>query len=154
MDAKEALVRNNFAPPKRTRSHQVYVPTDQDRKIAYSYSAYGATREDIANVLGVCINTVVNHFEEELEVGRSTAKTKIAQKLYNIAIGRDAVINEDGEVIAPEIKPNLSALIFLAKTRLGWKETAVIEQNLQVSAGVKIYLPDNGMRAEEDRDGE
>lgn len=153
MDPKEAIKRNEYKKPRAYTPRNVE-PTDQDKKIVYSYAAYGATNEDIAAILGMDNKTLTKRFPEELLSGRATAKNTIAQRLYNIAIGKDAIIHPDTkEVIAPAIKPNLSALIFLAKTRLGWKETAVLEQNVQVqSAGVQIYLPDNGMRCEDDKD--
>lgn len=150
MDAREAIRRNNFEKPKRIRWEPP--ATDQEKKIAYSYSAYGATQEDIATALGMDFKTLTKYFGPELEAGRATAKNTIAQKLYQVAIGRDPIIDpETGQEIAPAIKPNLSALIFLAKTRLGWKETQVVEQSVEMkSGGVQIYLPDNGMRCSEE----
>lgn len=145
--------KNNFVKPKRVRWEPP--ATDQEKKIAYSYAAYGATQEDIATALNMDFKTLTKYFKEELEAGRATAKNTIAQKLYQIAIGRDSIIDpETGQELAPPIKPNLSALIFLAKTRLGWKETQVVEQSVDVkSGGVQIYLPDNGMRCSEDSNG-
>lgn len=153
VDAQEAIKRNEYKKP-RPYTRRNAIPTDQDKKIVYSYAAYGATNEDIAAILGMDNKTLTKRFPEELISGRATAKNTIAQRLYVIAIGKDAVIHPDtNQVIAAAIKPNLSALIFLAKTRLGWKETAVLEQNVQVqSPGVQIYLPDNGMRCEGDNE--
>ena len=152
VDPKEAVKRNDYKPPKRT-GPKGYEKTDKDSTIVYSYAAYGATNEDIAAILGMDNKTLTKYFPEELLSGRATAKNTIAQRLYNIAIGKDAVINpKTKEVIAPPVKPNLSALIFLAKTRLGWKETNVLEQNVQVQSGVKIYLPENGMKCEGEAD--
>ena len=148
MDPKEAIKRNDYKPPRK-RIASKYEKTDKDATIVYSYAAYGATNEDIAAILGMDNKTLTTHFPEELLSGRATAKNTIAQRLYNIAIGKEAVIHPDtNQVIAPPVKPNLSALIFLAKTRLGWKETAVLEQNVQVqqTSGVTNYIPDNGMR--------
>jgi transcriptional regulator with XRE-family HTH domain len=153
VDAREAIRRNNFEKPKK--KNWKAPPTDQDRKIAYSYSAYGATQEDIATALGMDFKTLTKYFKEELEAGRATAKNTIAQKIYQVAVGRDAITDpETGQELAPAVKPNLSALIFLAKTRLGWKETQVVEQSVEMkSGGVQIYLPDNGMRCSEDING-
>ena len=152
VDSREAIRRNKFVAPKRTRWKGP--PTDQEKKIAYSYAAYGGTNEDIAAALGMDNKTLTLYFEHELVSGRATAKNKIAEKLYQIAVGRDQIIDpKSGNEIAPAIKPNLSALIFLAKTRLGWKETATLEGSVELkSSGVQIYLPDNGMRCEEDKD--
>lgn len=150
MDPQEVIRRNNFEKPKY---YNEYVPTEKDRKIVYSYAAYGATTQDIAAALGINWKTVDKYFEEELKSGRAVAKNTIAQRIYQIAIGREAIIDPDSkQIIAPPIKPNLSALIFLAKVRLGWKETQVLESSVEMkSTGVKIYLPDNGMRCEEDK---
>ena len=149
VDPKEAIKRNDYQPPKRIAYR--YEVNKKDRDIAYSYAAYGGTNEDIAAVLGMDNKTLTKYYGKEITEGRATAKNTIAQRLYNIAVGREAVIDKDtNEILSPPVKPNLSALIFLAKTRLGWKETAVLEQNVQVQSGVQIYLPDNGMRCEEE----
>ena len=150
VDPKEALKRNGHQPPTRHRIGKDG-PPDKDKAIAYSYAAYGATDEDIAAVLGMDNKTLVKHFKEELRSGRATAKNTIAQRLYNIAVGKDEIRDpETKEIIVKEVKPNLSALIFLAKTRLGWRETQVIEQTVDMKSGVQIYLPDNGMRCEDE----
>lgn len=149
-----AIKRNDYKPPRK-RIALKYIENERDRNIAYSYSAYGATNEDIAAVLGMDNKTLTKFYSEQLTAGRATAKNTIAQRLYNIAVGKEAVIDpETHEIISPPVKPNLSALIFLAKTRLGWKETAVLEQNVQVQqSAVQIYLPDNGMKCEEGNNG-
>lgn len=151
MDPQEAIRRNRYKLPRnRTRKNVAkrYEKTDKDANIVYSYSAYGATNEDIAAILGMDNKTLTKYFPEELKSGRATAKGKIAQRLYNIGVGKEAVLDpETKEVIVPAVAPNLTALIFLAKTRLGWKETQIVEQNVDLkSSGVKIYLPDNGMK--------
>lgn len=122
-------------------------PTDQERQIIYSYACYGASDEDIRTIMGMANETLYRHFSEELKEGRATAKSKIAQRLYQIAIGKDEMKNDKGEVIQEARKPNLSALIFLAKTRLGWREVQVIESN-EIKTNVQIYIPDNGMKSE------
>lgn len=150
-DPKEVLRRNNFEKPKRV-PHNLYKVKESDRKIVYSYAAYGATNEDIASALGIDNKTVTKYFNEELVTGRAVAKNTIAQRIYQIAIGREAMYDpETREELSPAIRPNLAALIFLAKTRLGWKETQIIEQNLEVQSGVQIYLPDNGMKVFESK---
>src|SRR5690606_30686622 len=117
-------------------------PTDQERKIVYSYSCYGATDEDICTVLRMGITSLHKYLSEELKEGRANAKSKNAQRLYQIAVGADEMKNDKGEVIRKERRPNLSALIFLAKTRLGWKETQIIESN-ELKTSVQIFIPHN-----------
>ena len=146
-EPRDVIRRNNFEKPKKKRYNE-YNPTDSDGKIVYSYAAYGATNEDIAAALGLDNKTVTKYYPEELLSGRATAKNKIAQRLYQMAVGRDPIYDpETKELIDEGVRPNLGALIFLAKTRLGWKETHVVEQNVDFKPqGVSIYLPDNGMR--------
>ncbi len=152
-DPKEAIKRNNYKPPRK-RGRPRYEAKEQDGNIVYSYSAYGATNEDIAAVLGIDNKTLTKYYAKELQSGRATAKNTIAQRLYNIAVGKEPIKDEKtGKILVEGVRPNLSALIFLAKTRLGWKETQIVEQNVEMkSSGVQIYLPDNGMRFEEGKD--
>src|SRR5260221_14613500 len=56
VDAREAIRRNKFEKPKRVRWEPP--ATDQEKKIAYSYSAYGATQEDIATALRMDFKTL------------------------------------------------------------------------------------------------
>ena len=144
MDCKEALQRNKFKAPTNPHGWNP-PPTEQELKIVYSYAAYGATNIDIANVLGMSQTTLQKYFKHELDTGRATAKNTIAQRLYQIAVGKEAIVSETGEILVLPVKPNLAALIFLAKTRLGWKETQVVESH-EMTSGVTIYLPDNGMK--------
>lgn len=109
-------------------------PSDQDRNHVYSYALYGASDDDIALVMEMSDWTLKTHFREELTKGRIDAKAKIGQRLYRFAVGDD---HPDGQ------RPNLTALIFLAKTRCGYKEVQVTE-NVQINENVQIYIPDNG----------
>jgi hypothetical protein len=117
-------------------------PTDQEREIVYSYACFGATDEDIGTVLKMGHSSLHKWFSEELKEGRANAKSKIAQRLYQVAIGAEEMKDKTGKVIRQERKPNLSALIFLAKTRLGWKETQIIESN-ELKTSVQILIPHN-----------
>lgn len=144
------MKRNNYKKPRRLGIKK-HIRNDRDANIVYSYSAYGATLEDIASILGMDDKTVTKYYKEELVSGKCTANGKIAQRLYNMAIGKDPVVDpETNTVIAEGSPPNLIALIFLAKTRLGWRETKVLEQTVDMkTSGVQIYLPDNGMTSED-----
>ena len=125
------------------RPHWSGPPTEQERKIIYSYACYGATDEDIRTIMGMSNESLYRYFSEELHEGRSNARSKIAQRLYQIAIGFEEVKDDEGNVVKEAKKPNLSALIFLAKTRLGWKETQIIESN-EIKTSVQIFIPHNG----------
>lgn len=147
----EAVRQDKFERKNRQKNLQ---PTEQEKKIVYSYAVYGGTDEDIAEIMGMNRKTLVKYFSEQLNSGRASAKNKIAQRIYMIAVGKDEIKNPDtGKVESKEVKPNLSALIFLAKVRLGWRETQFIESTVDMKPqGVQIYLPDNGMKAEKVKD--
>jgi len=108
--------------------------TDKERNQVYTYALYGATDEDISLVMEMSDFALKTNFRDELTKGRIDAKAKIGQRLYRFAVGDDG---EGGR------RPNLTALIFLAKTRCGYKETSVVE-NVHVGENIQIYLPDNG----------
>jgi len=92
--------------------------------------------------------TLQNNFALELMEGRIKSKAKIGEKLYNIAVGFEYMeeeVDRQGNVhlVKKKCPPNLTALIFLAKVRLGWKETQVVE-NVTKKTQTVLYLPDNG----------
>jgi hypothetical protein len=152
VDSRQALLRNEGESPYRKRQRLngkkvAYKQNRDDANIVYSYATYGATLDDIACVMGISKDRIQKYYSKDLMAGRSTANTKIAQSIYTIGIGREAVFDEQGNEIKKELKPNLTALIFLAKIRLGWHEVSIVEQTVGVKpAGVQIYLPDNGMK--------
>lgn len=129
------------------RAPYVGPPTEQERRIIYSYACYGATDQDIRTIMGMSNETLYKYFYDELKEGRAQANSKIAQRLYQIAVGRDEMKNDNGQIVQEPKTPNLSALIFLAKVRLGWNEVQVIESK-EIKTSVQIYIPDNGMKAD------
>jgi len=113
-------------------------PTDKERNQIYTYALYGTTDPDIATVMEMSEHSLRKYFREELDKGRIDAKARIGQRLYQFAVGD----NEKDPNIRNPRKPNLTALIFLAKTRCGYKEVSV-QENINITDAVQIYLPDN-----------
>lgn len=95
-------------PIKKTRKK--FIPTDQDRELVIGLRAIGATHQRIGEVLGISHDTLTRHFPHELEIGYDELRGQIASKLFQMAL--------DGDV---------TCLIFLAKTRLGWTEKNYVE---------------------------
>ena len=114
-------------------------PSDKERNQVYTYALYGATDDDIALVMEMSDWTLKTHFRDELSKGRIDAKAKIGERLYRFAVGDNP---NDPNIENPR-QPNLTALIFLAKTRCGYKEVQVNE-NINIGENISIYLPDNG----------
>lgn len=83
-------------------------PTAETRKQVTLLAAVGARHEDIASKLGISADTLVRHYQAELDAGRIDANARVAQTLYQQALAG-----------------NTAAMIFWLKARAGWRETQV-----------------------------
>ena len=101
------------------RAHQ---PDPVTRRQVEAMAACGVPEADIGKVIGIDPKTLRKHYRVELDTGGIRASTRIAQSLYNKALGDGA--------------QSVTAAIFWLKTRAHWKETNVHE----VSGPVKIEL--------------
>jgi len=90
--------------------------TDIMRKQVETQSGFGVPQEQIAAMIGCSVETLVKHFPNEVLTGKGKANTKIAQTLYNKAVGGDT-----------------SALIFWAKTQMKWSEQIEVKQEINVN---------------------
>lgn len=82
----------------------------KEAEVARALAQYGVPHEDIAATLGMCVETMQRLYSHELVKGRAAANAKIGKRLFEKAMSGDT-----------------SALIFWAKTRMGWKETQKVE---------------------------
>lgn len=92
-----------------------YVPTGHDRAQVRAMTAFGTSPADIAMVLGINLCTLHRKFRRELATASVEANAKVGKSLYQMAIGDE------------KSPPNVSAAIFWAKTRMGWRETSRVE---------------------------
>jgi len=90
-------------------------PTDSNRKTVESMSGYGIPEDDIALVIGIDPKTLRKHYRRELDLGHIKANSAVAQNLFKRATG-------DGS-------QSVTAAIFWAKTRMGWRETTRLEHS-------------------------
>jgi hypothetical protein len=90
-----------------------YQPDDTARRQVEAMAGYGVPEADIARVLGIDPKTLRKHYRNELDLAHVKANSAVAQSLFRKATG-------DG----PQ---SVTAAIFWAKTRMGWKETLVNE---------------------------
>ncbi len=98
----------------------------------------GIGQDDIARVMGFCVETLVAHYREELDLALIEANTKVAGNMLMMATGpRDQ-------------KTTVTAAIWWTKARMGWKDTSRVENTgadggpMQVENQVVVVLPDNG----------
>lgn len=86
--------------------------TSEERKMVESLVGYGVPQSDIAALLrdGIDLKTLRKHFRYELNTGKAKANAKIAQSLFQQATNG-----------------NITALIFWAKTQMGWREINYVD---------------------------
>ena len=87
-----------------------HVPTDEKRAIVRALAKYGVRQHDIAVQIGVTTGTLVKYYRDDLDAGMAEAGEGLSKPACRMAM--------DGEV---------RMMIFLMKTRLGYRETTRIE---------------------------
>jgi hypothetical protein len=91
---------------KRPRGRPPFEPSPQDRGTVEGYVIAGTPQQDIADILGISINTLRKHFAKELRLGMQKANAIVGGTMFKM-------ITEDR---------NPAVAIFWAKTRMGWRE--------------------------------
>ena len=84
-------------------------PDDMSRGKVLALVMAGVTQDIIGDVLGISSQTVRIHYRNELDNGMANANALVARNIYALCV-----------------QGNLGALIFWAKTRMGWRETGEI----------------------------
>ena len=103
---------------------KAHEPTDSNRKKIEAMAGYGLPQEQIAKVMRIGVVTLKKYYAEELARGAAVANSMVAESLFKQC--------REG---------NTTALIFWAKTRMGWKDTQVHEHKGSVT--VKIDAKDS-----------
>ncbi len=85
-----------------------YLPTEDARAQVEAMAGYGVPETDISRVLKIDAKTLRKHYRHELDTAHIRANSAVAQSLFRKAIS-------DG----PQ---SVTAAIFWAKTRMGWKD--------------------------------
>lgn len=84
-----------------------HTPTQETIETVEGMAAVGITQEQIAEYLGISVDTLYKYYKEQLRRAGIEANTSVAQSLYSQATSG-----------------NVTAQIFWLKTRAGWKEKA------------------------------
>lgn len=87
---------------------RAFKPTDDQRKTVDGMAAYGVPEAAIAQVIGISVKTLSKYFREELDTAHIRANLAVAQSLWRKATG--------------EGPQSVTAAIFWAKARMGWRE--------------------------------
>lgn len=120
------------SPPKKKRTHPggrpEHVPTDLSRRTVALGMFIGYTHEQIARLIEVDETTLRKHYPDELARGAERMGAAVASNLFAIATQQQ------------DRKAALTACIFIAKTRLRWRET----DPFQAEAEAKIRKAEDG----------
>jgi hypothetical protein len=108
--------------------------SDEQRKHVEALAAYGVPQEDMCKLVvnprtgkPIDLKTLHKHFRDELDTGMIRANARVAESLFRQAVGAPAVYDDKGNQLKAEQPPVVSAGIFWAKARMGWKERDVHE---------------------------
>lgn len=122
----------------RTPGPKPHEPSPETRNRVKLMSIAGISREDIAKVMGFCVDTLSAHYYEELELAAIEANSRVAGNLLMMATG------------PRELKTTVTAAIWWTKARMAWKDTSRVENTgadggpMQVENQVVVVLPSNG----------
>jgi hypothetical protein len=94
----------------RTGPRNKVIVTERDRAFVCRSVAWGHTQKQIADALGINVETLKKYFERELLIAKQVAVDAVAQKLYGKAL-----------------RGNLGAQIFYLKTQGRWREVSTHE---------------------------
>lgn len=112
--------------PKRVTKPS-FQPTDADRERVKLMAAVGIPQNDIRKTIGrprgIGLMTLHKYFRDELDLGMIEANAQIGATLFKKALSGDT-----------------TAMIFWAKTRMGFKETSVTEHAAGDGTEVKFGM--------------
>ena len=98
---------------KGMHTGRLYQPTDEQRRSVLTMTGFGLRQDEICISLQIDKKTLHKHFRRELDTGMIEANVRVAQALYTNATKHN----------------NVAAQIWWTKTRMGWKDTSVVENN-------------------------
>ena len=110
-------------PPKKTGRKLLNI----DSKQVEQFASVGATNVEIAEIMECDEATIRKRFSENLTKGRAQRKIRLRQAQWKVALGQEAIINDDGKIIKEAIPPNVTMLIWLGKNDLGQTDKTEIE---------------------------
>lgn len=117
-DIPNHLLHDNPHPTAR------FIPTEQQKRMVWQMAAMGAS-ESIIKLAVINPNTgeplpemtLHFHFKEIMQHAREQANFTVALKIYELAVGSDAIYDNQGNLVRPAFQPNLDALKWWDRTR-------------------------------------
>lgn len=95
-------------------------PTDKTRAEVAALASYGVPHDEIGKYIGIDKKTLYKYYREELDNAHTKANASVGRFLYQAASGQSL---EKGANHSDCVR----AAMFWAKTRMGWRETNVVD---------------------------
>lgn len=114
-EARIVEIANGQVPERNKGGRPPYRRDERTARQVEAMVGYGLPIAAIGMVIGVSENTLRKYYGDEIAVGATKAIAKVIESLFRKATG-------DGQGA-------VTAAIFWAKTRCGWKETNVNEMS-------------------------
>lgn len=107
LEKRKPTKANGHGGARPGSGRKPFVPTDADRKQVEALSGYGLPVHQIAALIqgGISLETLYEHFREEMVSGKAKANSQIAQTLFKKAMAGDT-----------------AAAIWWSKSQLRWTE--------------------------------
>jgi len=105
------------------RGRPVFEPTEKQRGQIEAMLRYGIPQHEIARVVGIDEKTLAKHFRAEIDTAATKANAQVGEFIFSTVIG----VPIPGRSPVNDERARAMLAMFWAKTRMGWKETAVIE---------------------------
>ena len=102
-------------------SKPLHQPTDKTRAEIVALRSYGVPIKEVAAYIGIDDKTLYKYYKEELDNSAIKANANVGKFLYQAASGQALTTGAS-------YSDCVRAAMFWAKTRMGWKETNVQEE--------------------------
>jgi hypothetical protein len=127
-------------------ARKAFTPTDEQRRQVEAWAAYGIPQAEMCLLLSnpetgkpISLKTLLKVFRLELDTGMVKANAKVGESLFLQAVGAPAQYDAAGNQLRAEQPRVVSAGIFWAKVRLGWKETSVHQHEGKNGGAIQMF---------------
>lgn len=124
-----------------------FIPTETQKRMVWQMAAMGASSSIIALAVidpdtGEPIDEgmLQNNFGVILQHAREQANFTVALKIYELAVGNDAIYDQEGRLVKPATPPNFQALSYWDKTRGEGKRLLELRKNTIEEGGTNVTL--------------
>jgi hypothetical protein len=111
------------------RGRKPFVPTQVQRQQVEAMVAYGLPLDALCTLLvnpetgkPLSFKTFRKNFGTEIALGAHKANARVAESIFQQAVGSPAIYDQNGRCIRNPIPPNITAAIFWLKARAGWRD--------------------------------